>query len=118
MNSEITQWMVSLMLTSFRQSNLEATSLLTDHKGGILCDEPEVFGDPAIQNGLVSPRPAFAQPPRTLHHETVTSNTTKEIVCLVPDHVGIPSKRNWNVAIIPCRCKFPWTLEIEYNDKD
>jgi hypothetical protein len=111
MNSEITQWMVSLMLTSFRRSNLDATSLPTGHGGGILCDEPEVFGDPAVQNGLVSPRPASAQPPRTLHYETgekegsavtktihVTSNTTKEIVIFDPDPVGIPSEGNWNVT--------------------
>jgi hypothetical protein len=107
MNSEITQWIVSLMLTSFRWSNLDATSLPTGHGGGILCDEPEVFGDPAVQNGLMSPRPASAQPPRTLHYETgekegsavtktihVTSNTIKEIVIFDPDHVGIPSKGN------------------------
>lgn len=104
--------MVGLMLTSFRRSNLDATSLLIGHKEGILCEEPEVFDDPIVRNGLVSPRPASAQPPpRSLHREAgekegsaatktihVTSNATKEIIILDPDDIGIPNEGKWHTT--------------------
>jgi hypothetical protein len=71
-----------------------------------LSDELEVFDDPIVRNGLVSPRPASAQPPpRSLHRQIgekegnaatktihVTSNATKEIIDLDPDDVGIPNE--------------------------
>jgi hypothetical protein len=40
--------MISLILTSFKRSILNATSLLTYYKKEILYDKPEVFSDPVV----------------------------------------------------------------------
>jgi hypothetical protein len=111
MDPEITPSMAGLMLTSSRRSNLDATSLLIGHERRVMCDEPEIFDDPIVRNGLVSPRPASAQPSlRSLHRETgekegsaatktihVTSNATKEIIDLDSDDVGIPNEGKWDL---------------------
>ena len=68
MNPVITPSMVGLMLTFSRRSNLNATNLPVGHGEGVLSDEPEVFDDPIVWNGLVSPRSVSTQPPpRSLH---------------------------------------------------
>ncbi len=85
-----------------------ASLLITDEEQ--TCDNPEVFADPTVGNGLVSPRQTSAQPPpRLLRCETegkeesaaemtihVPLHVTEQIVILDPKVIGIPDNENWD----------------------
>jgi hypothetical protein len=109
-NSEITQSIAGLMLTSSRQAKLGATSLLVGHEGGATCDEQELLILPSETASFLLDWLLLRLRQAPLYLEIgekegsaatkthATSDATAEIVVLDPDDVGIPNEGKWNLT--------------------